>query len=241
MLTVTSLSLIEPEGDHVDVLNNSLYTIFKFGLNNQEQTSRFKNLVALEKKTMIIIRAITTSKGLIEDVKNLYLKERLGDWRESILTNPTLKDFYGRIVAGDEFNLNYYALADVYMQDELTFEDLNIRINPSALILTLDGFYIGHIYTWLEGNSVQAIGIRSSIRNLLNRKVKGITAIIIHALISLSQQMNLDKITVIYPIGLVPKLLQQYGFQIDTLGDYVLHTPFSNVKIETPNYSLHRF
>ena len=137
-------------------------------------------------------------RRLFHNFNNNYLFKRLNLKSNEI---PSLKK---------EFNDNLY---DIYSLDR-------ILTHPKAkenyiLIVTSEDQYLGHIYAWRDYNENRfyAQGIRTSLSNLIEKKYKGISYIIVDALISFAHKNGVEHVRIIEPFDIMVHVLEKYGFK----------------------------
>lgn len=90
-----------------------------------------------------------------------------------------------------------------------------------VFILTYQSKYYGHIYGWKVGDRFKVIGIRTSILNLLNKSLKGVSLMLIDSIINFAKSFEVDDVFVIEPIGTMPEILKKYGFKLSFNGNYI--------------------
>lgn len=99
------------------------------------------------------------------------------------------------------------------------FTKVDVYQNLRAHILTSDGIYLGHLYTWEDGDTLYVDAIRSSISNILDRSrgegVRGILARLIDSSIKVARLVGLDTIRVRDPYSITKHVLSNMGFNTD--------------------------
>jgi len=91
-------------------------------------------------------------------------------------------------------------LSDVYGKDVWIFSSLvtgryDVQ-DPTAFIITFNGEYYGHVFAWTDknyNNTFNVMGIRTSISNMLNRKIgrglRGVAPVLIDSIIHYALQL----------------------------------------------------
>lgn len=129
------------------------------------------------------------------------------------------------------------SLQDVFKRDENFFRDIDIgsKSNKIAVVLLYNEKYMGHIYGWqdeIDYPFFTYIGIRTSIENLLNREVKGISTLLVRAIVRFTEKFDMDRIEINQPIGEMPRLLKSMGFHYSSFNEtYVFN--ISEGKLDT--------
>lgn len=87
---------------------------------------------------------------------------------------------------------------------------------PKVHILTLDGSYLGHVYSWEDKNSIGVQGIRISVRVVLSRllgnRQPNLSQPLIKSTIALAQDLNYSQVKVEKPYPVMKPILAKEGF-----------------------------
>lgn len=91
--------------------------------------------------------------------------------------------------------------------------------DPKAHILTLDGRYLGHVYSWTNSPRIDVQGIRTSVWNILEQVkgfgYKGIAPILIDSAVQLARVSDCPRTAVVEPYPVMITILERYGFKPD--------------------------
>jgi len=108
----------------------------------------------------------------------------------------------------------------------------NIYENPKIHILTYDGSYIGHVYSWEDILTIGVQGIRTSIRNILDRILGGgyrnVSPILIDSTVKLARLLGFRVVQVHEPYLVMEAVLASYGFD-KTWRFRVANSPLINI------------
>ena len=161
-------------------------------------------------------------------LRRIYKNEKLifeGDY-----DNEIIRDYITLPEAKEKLKRLSKELSDVYRRER--------RAESMVFVLLKDGMYFGHIYAIIgELVLIESIGIRTSLRNLLTGEVRGVGTIMADALVEFAKKMFLSEgVRVLTPIGIMPTILEKYGFQHST-------SPYFDLRSDTrlitpPEYKL---
>lgn len=133
---------------------------------------------------------------------------------------------------------NPYTLAPL-IEDELGFQD---QMTASVLVDSYYEYY-GHIYIGpgKTFGSLNGIGIRTSIKNLLCRSIKGISEKIFQGLLKWGLKYKFNHVRVLTPFDSVRPSLIKMGFVFDKIDEPVLYltpaiTNEDNIEIKIIEY-----
>ena len=96
---------------------------------------------------------------------------------------------------------------------------IDIYTNIRAHILSHDGIYIGHLYTWESDDILYVDAIRSSIQNILDRSrgegIKGVISLLVDSSIKIARLVDEDIVRVRDPYPITRHVLDTLGFDTD--------------------------
>lgn len=185
-----------------------------------------------------------TLKLIENSRKNIYVKG-----------NFIISKFLSKLNKGKEAILDYFTTTmivgyrDVQGKDlAFTTDKYGIFPDSKCYILTKNGKYLGHNYSWSRNKDVVEVqGIRTSIKNTLNKYlgcgIKNTALIITDSIVETAIKDGYKKVIVLEPLKVMVKILQRYGFS-PILEDYAPNYIFDlrkSAMVTVQDYTLLRF
>ena len=172
--------------------------------------------------------SIFSSKDPIKNLRNNFIINRIIPDIDSI---PT--DELGELL---KYNIDYYSLMDIFGKDTDLGES---KRKTFSAVLLFNGEYFGHINCWINRfDDISAQGIRTSIYNSLTNKIKGVSYVLIDALIKYAKVKDLDSVMIVQPLPVMMYVLKKYGFKPISFDNqslnYIFDTKKSIRKIDPP-------
>lgn len=183
-----------------------------------------RSIIWYEMETLNIIKEMKN-----EDIwSNIILRDHLlsrGCRRKESVINITI---------GDSKNIFSDLLSILEMDDEFLTSDK--YINLRAHIISDNGLYLGHLYTWESDDILYVDAIRSSTENILDRSrgegIKGIVAMLVDSSIKLARLVDMDTVVVREPYPITKHVLSSMGF------DYNIFNVGTSISSKIPKYRL---
>ena len=171
--------------------------------------------------------------------KNGFME--LDDYYINTTSIDSIQNDLIHIFLNEHHNLNEYNLDDdIYDNLENTYDmDTSRRLafdpkleNKRINILLHDNYYLGHIYSWKYRDYVLAVGIRTTLDNVVSRKYRGVGMTLIDSLVEYTK-LSSSILVIDNPYEIMQSILLKYGFN----EEYEFDTK-NMIKNVEPHYDL---
>lgn len=116
----------------------------------------------------------------------------------------------------EKFSKRTFSYGDLFQRDEEVFNQVDWNVTTYAVVLLLNGIYLGHIYTWVspvDPSYCFAMGIRARVDQVfLPESFKNVSHYLFEGVRKFAQSKGCQTIIVTFPMLTIIELLKRLGF-----------------------------
>lgn len=205
MVEITIVRIDDCETKIVGLPIESVYNNIGRQMDTSHINQYLRSVCSYEKETLDVVRDMKN-----EDIwSNFILRDHLlakGCRKKEPVINITIG--YTQEILED--------LRSIIDSDDDFLKKVKDYTNLRAHILTDDGMYVGHLYTWEYEDILFVDAIRSSTQNILDRSrgegVKGVIAMLVDSCIKMARLVDVDVVRVRDPYSVTKHVLSTMDF-----------------------------